>query len=179
MRTLAPWSPWIAYLLLAAHHREIALVAGLVIAAVVGLLKLHRGILMWITIGFFAAAAVAVIGLDNAWTARHLGFLANGALAVGAWGSLLVGTPFTVDVARDRTDPSHWSHPLFIRINVVISAVWALVFTVNAAADLALTSGLLSNWAGSAIPVATLLGAVVFSGWYPKRAIRAASEGNA
>ena len=37
MRTLAPWSPWIAYLLLAAHHREIALVAGLVIAAVVNL----------------------------------------------------------------------------------------------------------------------------------------------
>lgn len=179
MRALAPWSPWIAYLLLAAHHREAALATGLVFAVVVGLLKLHRGILMWITIGFFAAAAVAVIGLDNAWTARHLGFLANGALAVGAWGSLLVGTPFTVDVARDRTDPSHWSHPLFIRINVVISAVWALVFTVNAAADLALTSGLLSNWAGSAIPVATLLGAVVFSSWYPKRAIRAASEGNA
>ena len=178
MRTLAPWSPWIAYLLLAAHHREIALVAGLVIAAVVGLLKLHRGILMWITIGFFAAAAIAVIGLDNEWTSRHLGFLANGALAIGAWGSLLVGTPFTVDIARERTDPAHWSHPLFIRVNVVISAVWALVFTVNAAADLALTSGLLPGWAGSAIPVTMLLAAVVFSSWYPKRATRAAHTGD-
>lgn len=175
-RNLAPWLPWIVALVLSGQPK-LALVAGLVTAVAVGLLKWHRGVLMWITVGFFAASAVAVIGLHNAWTGGHLGFLANGALAVGAWGSLLVGKPFTMDIARDSTDPSHWNHPLFIRINVVISAVWAMVLTVNAAASLALAAGLLPGWAGAAIPTGTLLAAIVFSSWYPKRTIATEATG--
>lgn len=179
LRSLAPWLPWIAYLIIAAFQREIALVAGLVLVVALALLKLYRGILMWVTLGFFAAATIAVIGLHNAWTAHNLGFLANGALASAAWCGLLVGKPFTMDAARETTDPVHWDHPVFIRINVVISAVWALAFTVNAAAALALTAGKLHGWAGIAIPVGSLAGAIVFTARYPKRAVRAAQTGDA
>lgn len=48
-----------------------------------------------------------------------------------ASGSLLFGVPFTVQYARDTVDKSHWDHPLFRSINVVMSGVWGGLFAIN------------------------------------------------
>jgi hypothetical protein len=95
------------------------------------LLRLHRGIIMWVSLVFFTAATVAVLGFRDLWTIKHLGVLASGSLAVGAWGGPLIGKPFSLDYARQNTAPALWNNPVFIRTNVRITAIWAGVFTFN------------------------------------------------
>jgi hypothetical protein len=52
---------------------------------VMAVLKLNRGIIMWVGLIFSTAATIAVLGFHNMWTIRHLGVMANGALALGSW----------------------------------------------------------------------------------------------
>lgn len=53
-------------------------------------------------------------------------------LALTAWGSLAARHPFTLGMAKQMADPEHWSNPRFIRVNVVLTTVWAASFTIAA-----------------------------------------------
>ncbi len=97
-----------------------------------GVARLHRGVILWVGLLFFSYSTLAVAWLNDAWTARHMGVLASGALAIGSWLTVAIKKPFTLDYARDHTDPSLWNNPAFIRTNVVLASVWASVFTLNA-----------------------------------------------
>jgi hypothetical protein len=63
-----------------------------------------------------------------------------------------------------------WTSPEFVRTNYVITAVWALAFTVLVLAELTLLYlpdvpprvGILAT-------IAALVGAVKFTSWYPER----------
>jgi hypothetical protein len=82
------FAPWIAFLIIARDtllRVEIGLVAALVASVVMAVLKLNRGIIMWVGLIFSTAATIAVLGFHNMWTIRHLGVMANGALALGSW----------------------------------------------------------------------------------------------
>ena len=181
VKLLLSFAPWIAFLIIARDSLmrvEIGLVAALVLSVVMAVLKLHRGIIMWVGLMFFTAAAVAVIGFHDIWTVRHLGVLANGALALGSWITLAIGRPFTLEYARAHTDPSKWDDPLFIRVNVLLTSVWASVFTVNTAIAWTLMKHLLPEWACHTASYATLIGAAAFTSWYPGRIrAKAASKG--
>ena len=145
VKLLLSFAPWIAFLVIARDtvaRVEIGLVAALVASVVMAVLKLHRGIIMWVGLVFFSAATIAVLGFHNMWTVRHLGVMANGALALGSWITLLIGRPFTLEYARAHTDPAKWHDPLFIRVNVLLTTVWAAVFTVNTTTGGASTSTL-------------------------------------
>jgi hypothetical protein len=123
---------------------------------------------MWVGLVFFTGATIAVLGFHNLWTIRHLGVLANGALAVGSWTTLLIGKPFTLEYARQHTDPSRWNHPLFIRTNEILTAAWASVFTVNTVvAWLLMKHLLLPDWVWHTLSYAALVGAAAFTSWYP------------
>lgn len=177
VKSLAPWIPWIAFLIIAQGSMA-RLRAGLVVALVLGIvlaaLKLFRGVLMWAALLFFAGALITVFGLHNTWVLKHLGVIANVMPATGAWGSLAVGKPFTLDYARAHTDPSKWNDPVFLRVNRVITLAWAVVFTVNAALAWAMTRHVVPMPIGLALTFAALIGASVFSSWYPQRVRRAA-----
>ena len=103
------FAPWIAFLIIARdtlHRVEFGLLAALILSVVMAVLKLHRGIIMYVGLIFFTGATIAVLGFENVWTIRHLGVLANGALAIGAWITLLINKPFTLEYARAHTDPA-------------------------------------------------------------------------
>mgnify|MGYP000983143090 CR=1 FL=1 len=134
VKLLLSFAPWIAFLIIARdtlHRVEIGLVAALILSVVMAGLKLHRGIIMYVGVTFFTGATIAVLGFHNMWTIRHLGVLANGALAIGSWVTLLIGRPFTLDYARQHTDPAKWHDPVFIRVNELLTSVWAATFTAN------------------------------------------------
>lgn len=183
VRSIAPWLPWILPLIVAGGDGDgrftLGLVIGLVTTVVVALAGLDRGILMWVTLAFFASMVIAVLSLDSTWTIGHFAALANTALAAGAWGSLLVGRPFTLQSARQQTDPAHWDHPLFKRANVLITSAWAAAFTVNAAITWAALHWPLPSLLVYGVSAAMLLGAIVFSAWYPKRIRRLAEQNTA
>lgn len=173
IKPLAPWAPWIAFMLIANGGMG-RLAAGLVVALIVGALlagmRLYRGVLMWAGVLFFSVALIAVFGLHSTWFLRYLAVIANAMLAVGAWGSLLLGRPFTVPYARETTDPAMWNHPLFIRVNQVITTAWAAAFTFNTGVAWAQTRQLLPGWAANILQFGVLLGVTLFSSRYPRQA---------
>ncbi len=134
LKLLISFAPWLSFLLIAhdtAFRVKLGLIAALILSIVMGIARLHRGIILWVGLIFFSCATVAVAIFENAWTLRHMGVLANGALAAGAWLTIILGRPFTLDYAKEHTDPSLWNHPRFLKSNYTITAVWAAAFTVN------------------------------------------------
>ncbi|HWG23168.1 hypothetical protein [Actinospica sp.] len=67
--------------------------------------------------------------------------MASGALGAIALGSLLVRKPFTLGVARQSMPREAWDNPLFLRTNMIISAVWAASFVVACIGLAALAHG--------------------------------------
>lgn len=172
VKLLLSFAPWIAFLIIARDTMarvELGLLVALMLSVLMAVLKLHRGIIMWVGLVFFTGATVAVLGFHNIWTVRHLGVLANGALALGAWITLAIGRPFTLEYARAHTDPAKWNDATFIRVNVLLTSVWAAVFTANTVLAWALLGRLLPEWVCHSASYAALVGAAAFTSWYPGR----------
>jgi hypothetical protein len=143
------------------------LLVAFVVNVGMALTKLHRGALMWAGNVFFLFALIAVGWFENFWVLRHLGVLANGALAAGVLGGLLAGKPFTLEYARQNVDPSRWSDPVFLRTNTILTGVWGAIFTLNAALAWAKTQhALLPDYAFEVVNYAGLIGAAWFTRWY-------------
>lgn len=175
VKLLISFAPWIAFLIIARDtllRVEIGLVAALVVSIVMAVLKLHRGVIMYVGLIFFTGATIAVLGFHNVWTIRHLGVLANGALAAGSWFTIAIGRPFTLEYARQHTDPSKWHDPLFIRVNRLLTTVWASVFTFNTAVAWALMTQPIPEWASHTLSYTALVGAAAFTSWYPNQVRR-------
>jgi all-trans-retinol 13,14-reductase len=115
-------------------------------------------------------------------------FLTWSVFAIVTWVTLLIGFPFTVQYAREQAPREVWDHRLFMHLNVILTVVFGLMFTVNAGFGVIalmtghlLTLGLLSDIAADRL--------YSFSTQYPQRysqrfapdwvAVQAAKEGRA
>ncbi|HEU5423087.1 MAG TPA: hypothetical protein VFU72_06060, partial [Nitrolancea sp.] len=79
---------------------------------------------------FLAAYAITGFASPHSdFLAHYGGPLSSLWLAATAWGSLAIGHPFTLGIARTQTPPSVWRTALFRRVNRVITTVWAAAFT--------------------------------------------------
>jgi hypothetical protein len=171
LKMLLVFAPWLAFLFIAQGsilRLKIGLLVALALCVILGVARVHRGILLWAGLLFFTYASVAVILLNHFWTERYMGVLACGVLAVSVWVSLLIKKPFTLDYAREHVSKSLWNDPGFIRTNVLITALWGAVFTVN----VFLAWGKLVHFAFPAVAYEVvsyglLFGTMAFSTWYP------------
>jgi uncharacterized membrane protein len=94
--------------------------------------------------------------------------LSSVVIALVALGSLAVGRPFTEYYARQQTPREYWNSPVFKQINRVITAVWGLVFVLNALCDAAVAYlGVNSDVFNWVVPIVAIVAAVKFTGWYP------------
>jgi hypothetical protein len=135
IKLLFVFSPWIAFWIIASGHSVLRLRLGICVAAamivVMGITRLHRGVILWAGVVFFSFAMVAVVWLLNMWVIRHLGILTSGTLFLATFYSMLIGRPFTEDYARDNVPAELWDHPNFIRSCYTVTTVWGLVFFIN------------------------------------------------
>lgn len=166
------FAPWICFLIIA-HDSIFRLKLGIIVAAVLSVVmavtKLHRGVIMWVGILFFTYAMVAVVFLNEMWSVRFMGVLANGALAAGVWAGIIMKRPFTLEYAREHTDPSLWENPVFINTNYLLTTIWAVVFTINASLALQRTiRPALPGWAYETISYCLLVSAMFVSTYYPQ-----------
>jgi hypothetical protein len=77
----------------------------------------------------FFAALTAVALIDPTTPLHHfVPALIPATLAVAAFLSILAGRPFTVAFAQRVAPREFWDTPLFARINLVLTAVWAVSF---------------------------------------------------
>ncbi|MFD0380638.1 hypothetical protein [Streptomyces sp. NPDC127112] len=182
-------APWIVFSLLAGPGRfEIAvgIALGLTVALVVAGRVVHRGsswkLLELADVVFFAALAVIGALADDGtlrWLETYAGEVASLTLTAIAFGSMAFRMPFTLQYARERTDPSVWHSPAFLRTNYMITGVWGLAFLVSALAggfgDLVLHEP--DNiWTAWIVPVLAIVAALRFTAWYPD-VVRARARG--
>lgn len=124
---------------------------------------------------FTAFVALGIFGSPQVinWLELWAGELTNGALAAFALASLLARRPFTMAYARDTVGAEHWNSPLFIRVNFVLTAVWAGAFLFSAIVgvigDAILHSG--DNfWTGWILQLGAFFVAVAVTEFYPDHA---------
>ncbi len=135
LKLLLAFSPWIAFWIISSGHSMVWLQIGITVAAVLvlvmGITRLHRGLILWAGVVFFAFALVCVVFLKNSWVIHHLGILASGTLLTATLFSIVIGRPFTEEYARDHVPKELWDSPAFIRSSYTVTGTWGFIFLVN------------------------------------------------
>jgi hypothetical protein len=171
LKLIMAFAPWLAFLVIA-HGSLFRLKLGLIIALVLsvgmGVARLHRGVILWVGLAFFTCATLAVIVFHNMWAVKHMGIIASGVLATGTWLTVIFGKPFTLDYAKEHTDPSLWESPPFIRTNMILTSVWGLAFTINAILAWGkMQHFILPELGFELVSYTLLIGTAAFTSWFP------------
>ncbi|MGY4985380.1 hypothetical protein GTW98_07385 [Streptomyces sp. SID8375] len=176
MNYLRGFIPWLVFAGVSPAGWQWGALAGL--AAAVALLIADRAaglaldlrLLEYGTIVFFAALTALAFARPESGLKMYGSALSMGWLAIIAWVSIAVRRPFTSGIARRMAPPEVWHTPLFQRINVVLTAAWALSFTLTALAQAAASAygwnvafSILIQLAGFVLPAR-------FTAAYPERA---------
>jgi len=134
LKLLLAFSPWIAFWIIAGHSMwrvQVGICVAAVLVAVMGVTRLHRGMILWAGVAFFAFALITVVLLQNMWVVHHLGLLAGGTLFTATLLSMTTGQPFTEPYARDHVPMELWDSPRFIRSCYTVTGVWGFIFLAN------------------------------------------------
>jgi hypothetical protein len=171
-------APWVLMAVVSGPGRfEEAASAALGLALLTLWVGSRRGVpvhlLEVFTVVYFGV--MAVLGLVASertidWLALWADELSNIALAAFAIVTLLIRRPFTLAYAKDTTPREHWDNPLFLRINYMISAVWAGAFLVSAVVGAYGDAVLRDNdnfWTAWIVPLAAVIFAGAFTEFYP------------
>ncbi|WP_427920523.1 hypothetical protein [Streptomyces sp. cg40] len=86
------------------------------------------------TCAFFVVMASVALGDPSSGLRNWICALANATLAATALASLAVRRPFTLAFARAEVPREFWHAPRFIRVNMVLTSIWAAAFTLGALA---------------------------------------------
>ncbi|MFJ6748011.1 hypothetical protein ACIQNI_07415 [Streptomyces sp. NPDC091266] len=176
MNYLRSFIPWLVFAGVASFGWQWGALAALVVS--VALLVADRAaglapgarLLEYGTIVFFAALAILAFARPDSGLQHYGGALSTGWLALIAWVSIAVRRPFTLPIARKMAPPEVWATPLFLRINVVITAAWALSFTLTSAAQATVTAYDLGLLVSLPLQIAGFVLPIRFTAVYPDRA---------
>ena len=177
---LAGLAPWILFSMVEGPGRlELSGAVALGLAAVILSLNWIRGgtpkLLEYSDVVYFTLFTVVVAFASDPtrdWLERWGGEMANIALVVIVLGSIVIRRPFTLQYAKEGTDPEIWDTPEFLKVNYQITWVWAAAFLIQAA------SGFYGDWVlgesdniwtGWIIQIWPLIIAAQFTIWYPER----------
>lgn len=169
-KMILSFAPWIAFLIISGptmFRLKLGIFVAAILVVVMGVTRLHRGVILWAGVLFFLYALIAVVWMNNMWSVRYMGVLANGTLAAGTWLTVLMGKPFTLDYAKEHTDPSLWDSPVFLKTNYVITCAWGVVFIIGVLnAWLKMQHLAVPHWVFEAVQYSCMLGAMFFTNWY-------------
>lgn len=176
MNYLRGFVPWLVFAGVSAAGWQWGALAGLAVAVALLIadraagLSLDYRVLEYGTIVFFAALTALAFARPDSGLKMYGSALSMGWLALIAWVSIAVRRPFTMGIARRMAPPEVWHTPLFRRINVVLTAAWALSFTLTAIAQAAASVYEWPAVVSILIQVAGFVLPVRFTAAYPERA---------
>jgi len=148
----------------------IALAAAIVITLLLGWTDLRKGmILSWTNLLLFGCTLIAIGILDIDWIIPYMGILIYATLAAVTFGSIFARMPFTLQYARGMVDKALWDNPYFVHVNVLMTAVWGGVFSINLglSAITLTTSGLIGRIAQMITYIVLAIG-IIFTLTYPE-----------
>jgi len=177
IKLLFVFSPWIAFWIITGGHSPLRLRIGICVAAamiaVMGITRLHRGVILWAGVAFFSFAMVLVVWLMNIWVIHHLGILTSGSLFLATFFSMLIARPFTEDYARDHVPIELWDQPNFIRSCYTVTTAWGLIFLANTLVNVAkLYYPDFGEWSYRGVELGIIVSGIVFTTVYSERAKR-------
>ena len=147
------------------------LIAALLLIALFGRRYTSIKLMDWTVLTYFGLAAVATFVFHIGGFRTYNSVVVWTLYAAGAWSSILLRQPFTLQYARETAPPDRWQAPAFLRTNMIISAVWGSAFLINlAAVTIALDPRFDSLWIEALLPVLTLIAASVFTTRYARAA---------
>ncbi len=174
---LLTFGPWVLYgFASAANHWSVATGGGLILCLVFMAVRSRRGVAIrlmdWTTLTFFVICSVLMISLRSTAFPVYNVVVIWLCFAVAAWSSVVIGHPFTAAYARESAPPEFWDHPVFIRLNLVMTLVWCGLMTVNV--GFAVTGVIIGGSFGKlvpgfALPTALLIAGFVFNSRFPAR----------
>ncbi|GAA1458549.1 hypothetical protein [Williamsia maris] len=123
------------------------------------------------SIAFFAVLTPIAFAQPHAAIAAYCGTMSIAWLAVVAWASIAIGTPFTMGIARRQVSSEVADSAAFRRLNVVITAAWASAFTVSAVLTVVLMNQ--AGWMTVAASATCFMTPILFTRIYVSR-VRAA-----
>jgi len=160
----------------AANHWRIATGGGLLLSLFYLGVLYRRGIVIklmdWITLTVFIIGSVLTLGMRWALFPLYNEVLIWSCFAVAAWMSVAIGRPFTIAYARENAPPEFWQHPIFLRLNFVMSLFWSGLLSVNV--GLAMIGVIIGGTFGRlvpglALPMILLILGFVFNSRFPPR----------
>jgi uncharacterized membrane protein (UPF0136 family) len=176
MGILLAFAPFIAFALL---DRLVGATPGLIAATLVSAGLLVRDAISpnrsakVLEIGTFVVFGVLTaytLIASAAWSVFGVRLYVDAGLLLVVLISMAIRRPFTLQYARETSPAEIWTTPEFIRVNYIITAVWALAFVVMVAADvIEVTMPNLPQRIGIWATILALVGAIRFTSWYPER----------
>jgi hypothetical protein len=172
MGILLGFAPFIVFALLTELSVDLALWAALAAAFVIGIRDFAQTRLLRVldvgSIFLFGVLALYTGFIQPSLSIQAVRLVVDGGLMIIALVSMLIGSPFTLDYAREQVPEEFWHTPLFLRTNYIITGVWVLAFGAMTAADAAATfSAHFPLALDVAASLAALALAVVFTSRYP------------
>jgi hypothetical protein len=167
--------PWILLAVVSGWSDQAGALSGLVAAVVLLALDLRKGhrldslILETSTVVFMAVFSVLTFAIPDSSLMNYGASMSIGWIGLTAWGTVLVGRPFTQGVGRRNVDAEIAETDLFKQITTVIAIVWAISFTV-----MAVVLGLIQHAAPDnivllvAVKVAGFTVPAIFTARYPE-----------
>ena len=142
---------------------------GLAALAVDYLLGRSTKLLGVATTMIFTGLAAYFAFSGNEWSATHVRLALNVGMLAIVVASIIAGRPFSLQYALERTDAATIAKPDFLKVNYVLSWVWAGTLALMTAGDmLAIYLPWLSLWIGLGLTLVVRNTAVRFTKWYPK-----------
>jgi hypothetical protein len=174
-------APWILFSVLSTPGQfEIAVCVALGLALLTLWLGHRRGqgVYALDVLGVLFFAILAVVGVlvdDNTINFLEVwaGEITNVVLAVFVIGTIVARRPFTLAYAKKETPQEYWGSPLFLKINYVISGVWAGAFVFNGVMGFigdAVLHDQDNFWTAWVLQLAAIFFAINFTEYYPGRA---------
>ncbi len=171
-------APWILMSLIAGPGRfEVSVCAALFLSLMTFVLSRRKGgtvklMEVFDLIFFIGFAIVGILASRNViiWLELWAGELTNLALTAFVVITILMRQPFTLQYAKETTDPAFWDHPVFLRINYTISWVWGAAFAFQSVMGLYGDAVLKNNnnlWTGWLLQIAALVFAISFTEFWP------------
>ena len=163
---------WGSYgVLIVAGHPAAGVCVGLAVMIALVAREYRYGALKIIdctSLSFFALALLTIVTTGRDLFSNYRFIAAWGIFAVVAWATLLARFPFTLQYAREWTPREVWNAPPFITMNMIMTAVWTLIFTLDTLLAILARRGHYVLMLDAVIPTITLVLGYAFNHFYPE-----------
>jgi hypothetical protein len=125
---LSNFLPWVAFGILNRIFPAYAMLCGIFICFFT-YPRLRKGfILEWGTLLFFIIGFLYEIVWKSPSFSQHMYLFSSFFPIMVAGFSLLINKPFTLQYAKLKMEKKYWDHPLFIKINKIMTALFCCIF---------------------------------------------------